>query len=159
MLLASTASAVASFFVPLIVFLAVILLAGMVPVRQRTRGAAVAAEIGAHAASWIMVAVYAAIWIPRARKIFQDFGIELSTLSMLIIQVGDLMANPVVMLIVSASMLLLDGIIYSLLWEGNVSPAIRNRFSLFATLIPAFVMLLFGAAVYVPLFKLVSAIQ
>ncbi len=154
--LGSTASFIASFFVPLVLFLGVILVAGILPLRQRTLGAAVAAEIAAHAAGWIAVFVYAAIWIPRARKILQDFGIELSSLSMLIIQVADLMANPVVMLIVAAGLLAADAMIYSLLWRSNVAPSMRNRFSLFTALIPFFVLLLIGWAIFVPLIKLMA---
>ena len=155
-MLASTAGSLMPFLVPLILCSGIVLLAGILPLRQRKRGVAIAAELGAHAASWIVIFVYAAIWIPRARKVFQDFGIELSSLSMLVIQVADLMAYPAAMLIISASVLAADGTIYSLLWGSDISPSTRNRFSLFMTLIPLFVMLLFGTAIIVPLFQLMG---
>ena len=109
-----------------------------------------------HGASWIAVCVYAAVWIPRARKILQDFGIELSSLSMLVIQIADLMADPVVIVIMTASLLAADGVIYSLLWRSDISPSTRKWFSVLMTLIPLFVMLLFGTAIVVPLFRLMA---
>ena len=90
---------------------------------------------------------------------FQDFGIEVSSLSMLVIQIADLMADPLAALIISASLLAADGIIYSLLWRRNISPVLRTLFSLMATLAPAFALLLFGAAIFVPLFKLMTSVQ
>jgi len=149
-------AALMPFLVPFVLFLGIVLLAGILPLRQRTRGVAIAAELGAHAASWIVIFVYVAIWVPRARKIFQDFGIELSSLSMLVIQIADLMAYPAGMLIVSAGMLAADGIIYSRLWGSDVSPSTRNRFSLFMTLIPLFVLLFIGTTIIVGLFKFMA---
>jgi hypothetical protein len=151
-------SLITPFLLPLVLFSAGILLAGILALRPRTRRAAVAAELAAHAASWIAVFVYAAIWIPRARKILQDFGIELSNLSMLVIQIADLMADPAVMAIVTASLLAADGIIYSLLWRSDFSPSTRRRFSIFMTLVPLLVMLLFETAIIVPLFKLTATL-
>jgi hypothetical protein len=147
-------SLVTPFLLPLVLFSAGILLAGILALRPRTRGAAVAAELAAHGASWIVVFIYAAIWIPWARKLLQDFGIELSSLSMLVIQIADLMADPVVIVIMTVSLLAADGIIYSLLWRSEASPLARKRFSLLMTLIPLLVMLLFGSGVLVPLSKL-----
>ncbi len=80
---------------------------------------------------------------------FQDFGIELSSLSLLVIQ----MAQPLVMLIVCAIVLAFDGIIYSSLWRNGASQTARNRFSLFMTLVPLLVMLVFGTTIYLPLLK------
>jgi len=158
--LASTATwLITHFLIPLALFLGAILLAGIVPLRQRTRGVAIAAELGAHAAGWIVVFAYAAIWIPQTRKIFQDFGIELSSFTVLIIQITDLLAHPAAILIVSASMLAADGIIYSRLWGRDASPSNRNRFSVFMTLVPLFVMFVFGTAIILPLYRLVASIS
>lgn len=156
-LAASAFSLIAPFVVPWLLFLAGVVVAGLVPLRQRTRSAAVVAELGAHAAGWIAVFAYAAMWIPRARKLLQDFGIEVSSLQMLIIQIADLVADPVAIVIISVMMLAADGIVYSLLWRSDFSPLTRKRFSLFMTLIPAVVILLFGMAIIVPLYKLVTS--
>jgi type II secretory pathway component PulF len=106
-------------------------------------------ELAAHAASWAVVLVSATIWIPRAGKMFQDFGVESSSLSALVIQ----MAQPLVMSIVCAIVLAVDGIIYSSLWRSEVSRTVRNRFSLFMTLVPLLIMLVFGTTIYLPLLK------
>lgn len=137
------------YLLPLVLLTAIVLLLGLLPLRQRARDAAVAMELGAHAASWAVVLVSATIWIPRAGKMFQDFGIELSSLSLLVIQ----MAQPLVMLIVCAIVLAFDGIIYSSLWRNGASQTARNRFSLFMTLVPLLVMLVFGTTIYLPLLK------
>jgi hypothetical protein len=138
------------FFVPLT---AVVLLVGLLPLRQRARNAAIAVELGAHAASWIIVLAYAAIWIPPARKVFQDFGVELSGLSLLLIQIADLIAQPLVMLIVSAIVLAADAIIYSSLWGSEASQTVRNRFSLCMALVPLSMMMVVGTAIYLPSLK------
>jgi len=146
----------APFLLPLVLLTAILLLVGLQPLRQRARKAAIAVELGAHAASWIIVLAYAAIWIPRARKIFQDFGVELSGLSVLIIQIADLMVPASVILVVSAIVLAADGVIYSLLWRNEASQTVRNRFSLFMTLVPLSIMMVFGTAIYLPLLKLME---
>ena len=83
---------------------------------------------------------------------FQDFGIESSNLSALVFQ----MAQPLVMLIVCAIVLAVDGIVYSSLWRNDVSQTVRNRFSLFMTLLPLLIMLVFGTTIYLPLLKLLG---
>ena len=140
------------FLLPLVLLTAIVLLVGLLPLRQRARRPPIAAELGAHAASWIIVLASAAIWIPRASKIFQDFGVELSSLSVLVIQI----AQPSVILIVSAILLAADGVIYSFLWRNDASQTVRNRFSLFMTLVPLSIMMVFGTAIYLPLLKLVE---
>jgi hypothetical protein len=144
---------VARFLLPFVPLTAIVLLVGLLPLRQRARQTAIALELGAHATSWIIVLAYAAIWIPPWRKIFQDFGVELSGLSLLLIQIADLIAQPLVMLIVSAIVLAADGIIYSSLWGNEGSQTVRNRFSLFMTLVPLSMMLVVGTAIYLPLLK------
>jgi hypothetical protein len=140
------------YLLPLVLLTAIVLLLGLLPLRQRARDAAVAMELGAHAASWAVVLVSATIWISRAGKMFQDFGIESSNLSALVIQ----MAQPLVMLIVCAIVLAVDGIVYSSLWRNDVSQTVRNRFSLFMTLVPLLIMLVFGTTIYLPLLKLLG---
>jgi hypothetical protein len=137
------------YLIPLVLLTAIVLLLGLLPLRQRAREAAVAMELAAHAASWAVVLVSATIWIPRAGKMFQDFGVESSSLSALVIQ----MAQPLVMSIVCAIVLAVDGIIYSSLWRSEVSRTVRNRFSLFMTLVPLLIMLVFGTTIYLPLLK------
>lgn len=139
---------------PLVLLTAIVLLVGLLPLRQRTRKAAIAAELGAHATSWIIVLAYAAIWMPRSAKVFQDFGIEVSSLSVPVIKFADLMAQPWALLIVSGIVLAADGIIYSLLWTDGVPQATRNRFSLFMTLVPLSIMLAFGITIYLLLVRL-----
>jgi len=151
-------SVLARYLLPLIGLTAVVLVVGLLPLWQRTRRAAIAAELGAHAVGWIIVLAYAAIWIPRYRKIFQDFGFELSSLSMLVIQIADLLAEPLVMLVVSVIVLAADGMIYSLLWSNAAAPKIRNGFSFLMTLLPLSLMVLFGAAIYPTLLKLMLSL-
>jgi type II secretory pathway component PulF len=151
-------SVLARYLLPLIGLTAVILVVGLLPLWQRTRRAAIATELGAHAVGWIIVLAYAAIWIPRYRKIFQDFGFELSSLSMLVIQIADLLAEPLVMLVVSVIVLAADGIIYSWLWKNAAAPKIRNGFSFLMTLLPLSLMVLFGAAIYPTLLKLMLSL-
>lgn len=146
----------ARLLLPLVLLTAAVLLVGLVPLRQRTGKAAIAAELGAHAASWIIVLAYAAIWIPRFRKIFQDFGVELSSLSVLVIQIADLLAQPAVMLITTAIVLAADGIIYARLGRNETSRTTRNRFSLVMTLVPLSIMVIFGTAIYIPLLQLME---
>ncbi|HEV3304260.1 MAG TPA: hypothetical protein VG055_31715 [Planctomycetaceae bacterium] len=149
---------VARFLLPIVLLTVVVLLAGLLALRQRARKAAIAMELGAHAASWIIVLVSAAIWTPPARKIFQDFGVEMSSFSVLLIQIADLMAHPSVMLILCAFVLAADGIIYSFLWRSDFSQTVRNRFSLFMTLVPFSLMLVLGTAIYLPLLKLMVSL-
>jgi hypothetical protein len=139
-------------FIPLT---AIVLLVGLLPLQKRAPNAAIAVELGSHAASWVIVLAYAAFWIPPARKIFQDFGVELSGLSLLLIQMAALMAQPLVMLIVAAIVLAADWIIYSSLWGNEASQTVRNRFSLFMTLVPLSMMMVLGTAIYLSLTKLV----
>jgi hypothetical protein len=76
----------------------------------------------------------------------------LSNLSVLVIQI----AQPSVILIVSAILLATDGVIYSFLWRNDASQTVRNRFSLFMTLVPLSIMMVFGTAIYLPLLKLME---
>ena len=92
--------------------------------------------------------------MPRSAKVFQDFGIEVSSLSVPVIKFADLMAQPWALLIVSGIVLAADGIIYSLLWTDGVPQATRNRFSLFMTLVPLSIMLAFGITIYLLLVRL-----
>jgi hypothetical protein len=147
----------AQFLLLYIPLTAVVLLFGLVPLRRRAPGAAIAVELGSHAASWIIVLAYAAIWIPGYRKIFQDFGVESSGLSLLFIPIADFRAQPL-LLVVSAIVLAVDGIIYSSLCGNEVSQTVRNRFSLFMTLAPLSIMVVFGTAIYLPLLKLASTL-
>ena len=85
-----------------------------------------------------------------------DFGAELSSLSVLVIQIAELMAQPLVMLIITAIVLAADGVIYSLLWENEAADTARNRFSLFMTLVPLSILLVFASAIYLPLLKVMQ---
>ncbi|HXY36761.1 MAG TPA: hypothetical protein VEI07_21200 [Planctomycetaceae bacterium] len=146
----------ARFLLPLGVLTVIILLVGRLPLRRRAREPALAVELGAHAAIWLVVGGCAVIWIPRTRKILHDFGAELSSLSVLVIQIAELMAQPLVMLIITAIVLAADGVIYSLLWENEAADTARNRFSLFMTLVPLSILLVFASAIYLPLLKVMQ---
>jgi hypothetical protein len=144
------------FLVPLLVALAIIPLLGMLPLRLRTQQAAIAAELAAHGASWIIVLVYSAIWIPRARKISQDFGVEPSGVSMLVIQIADFLSPgwAVLLAVFSAGIVVADGMVYSHLWTKGAPPSIRNRFSLVMMLVPLFFLLAVAMAVVTSLMKM-----
>jgi hypothetical protein len=159
MLLASAmVSQIASLLIPLVLFVVGIVVAGIVPLRQRTRARAIAAELAAHGASWILVFLYAAIWIPRTKKVLQDFGIETSSFSMLMIQIADLLADPLAVMVVMTIVLAVDAAVYSRLSRSE-DPRSRNRFSVGMTLVPLLLMLGFGFGVLVPLYKLIATLD
>jgi hypothetical protein len=149
------------FFVPLLAALVIIPLLGILPLRQRTQKAAIAAELAAHGASWIIVLGYLAIWIPGTRKIFQDFGVELSSLSMNIIQIADVRSPGwgILLVVFSAGVFVADGMVYSLLWTNGAPHSIRTRFSLVMMLVPLSILLAVAMALVPSLIKFMSLLD
>jgi len=140
--------------------LAVIVLLGLWPSRMRTRQTALFAEVAGHGAGWLMILLYMLIWIPRAEKIFDDFGVELSAVSMCAVQIVDLMSRgwAVVVVPLLCGLLAVDGLVYRRLWADGVPQKTRNRFTLAMTLLPLSAVVLLGEAVVLPLTKLFGSL-
>jgi len=114
-------------------FLLFLLCLAILPLRQTRRRPAVIAEVVAHGMAWMSVPLAGLLWLPRFKKIYADFGTELGIATEFAIAVSDFVSEPRMLFFapqVMGVLLIVDGLVFDMLWRREASRTLRNRWSL-----------------------------
>ena len=132
-----------------------IVLLGILPLRQSKAASAVITEILAHAFAWAAILFGLFFWIPRMRKAFEDFDAELPEYTIWLIRLSDISVRFwFVILVLLLGIVIVDGYVLFMLWKRDAKSSIRTSWSLLMTSIPLFAVTLGEAAIFFPLLKL-----
>jgi len=137
-----------------------IVLLGILPLRQTKAASAVVAEILAHGFAWAAIWFGLYFWIPKLRNIFEDFAIELPEFTIWVLGLSDIFVRS--WFIISAlffSIVIIDAYVLFTLWERTAKFSVRSAWSVSMTALPLVIVVFGEVAMSFPLVKLFNSLS
>jgi len=146
------------------VFPLLIVLLGILPLRQTKAVSAVVAEILAHTFAWAVILFGLFFWIPRTKITLTSFKAEIPAFTQSAFELNDFLLRvwsnrPYLIVGVLLGVFIVDGSVLFMLWKRNAKFAIRTAWSVSMTTIPLVIVAFGEAATFFPLAKLLNEIS